>query len=800
MVQTTSHIFSGKVDIESNLLVGSSHLFVDTINNRVGITTADPDASLHVNGNAYVESNVGVGSNIKLDGDTGIITATEFRGDGSNLAGVLTSLQNATEQGSTSDATIQLTNPDTSLVASGNVVISGNVTSLTFIGDGSQLTGVATNLQAITDNGNVTSNTVQFTNTGTSLTASGTIKAVAVQVNGLDVALDQDMTSNSGRISVLETDLTSNVTRVTNLEAANVVQETLITNLRTELDSNAVRVSSLETDRTSNTLRISLLESANIIQRDLLTDLRTDVTSNTGRIADLETANGVQETLITNLQTELDSNAVRVSSLETDRTSNTSRISVLETANGVQETLITSLRTDVTSNTSRISSLETDLADNVTRIETLETASSTQGSLISSLQSANTVQGTLITNLETATQYISATASGTVISSNLDVTGNIFMRGDRFIVESETKLINDAIIGIANNNTTSTTDVGIIMQRPIANVALIHHGGTNDFTIGYTQNDLEATDITNDTTNEINVNVLGNLYTQNNLTVGNVVTASAFVGDGSNLTGIATTLQAVSDNGNVTSNTIQFTNTGTSLTASGNVVIDGNVTSTTTLISNVATMGTTKTFVVTVGANGKYHIDGVDRPSLELHEHQTYIFDFSSSTLLGGGANHHPFIFSETEDGTGTPYTTGITTTGSYGVDQIRTFVVPAGAPSTLYYYCTQHSGMGATVSISPTAELVVSGRVVADFVSSKRSLISNVETIGTTKTFEVTWQSVGSNKYFIDAEQQATIELHEHQKYIFDLSQVSGHPFKLSTTSDGTPVSYTHLTLPTKA
>ena len=176
MVQTTSHIFSGKVDIESNLLVGSSHLFVDTTNNRVGITTADPDASLHVSGNAYVESNVGVGSNIELDGDTGIITATEFRGDGSNLAGVLTSLQNATEQGSTSDATIQLTNPDTSLVASGNVVISGNVTSLTFIGDGSQLTGVATNLQAITDNGNVTSNTVQFTNTGTSLTASGNIE------------------------------------------------------------------------------------------------------------------------------------------------------------------------------------------------------------------------------------------------------------------------------------------------------------------------------------------------------------------------------------------------------------------------------------------------------------------------------------------------------------------------------------------------------------------------------------------------------------------------------------------------
>tara|TARA_B100000003_G_scaffold94583_1_gene84855 strand:- start:101 stop:5533 length:5433 start_codon:yes stop_codon:yes gene_type:complete len=937
MVQTTSHIFSGKVDIESNLLVGSSHLFVDTLNNRVGITTADPDASLHVNGNAYVESNVGVGSNIVLDGDTGVITATEFRGDGSNLSGVLTSLQNATDQGSTSNATIQLTNADTSLVASGNVVISGNVTSLTFIGDGSQLTGIATNLQSITDNGNVTSNTVQFTNTGTSLTASGTIEAAAVQVNGLDVALDQDMSSNAARVAALETDLASNVTRVTNLEAANTVQESLINNLRTDVTSNTSRISSLEADRTSNTVRISLLESANIVQESLIDNLRTDLTSNTGRIAGLEAANTVQAGLITAVETDLADNASRIYTLETTVPSNTS-ITELQAANTVQASLISSLESANTVQGGLITALETDLADNVTRIETLETANTVQASLISSLESANTVQGGLITALETATQHISATASGTVISSNLDVTGNIFMRGNTFIVESETKLINDAIIGIANNNTTSTTDVGILMQRPTANVALIHHGGTNDFTIGYTQNDLEATDITNDTTNEINVNVLGNLYTQNNLTVGNVVTASAFVGDGTGITGI--NLQQVAAVGHTTTTPLITTNTligkrtgafdskgdstvegevfvdnlnaGEMTTQSISVVYDNNssfsspsahtaqnpiaiqyygsnwlvssypghiqfssgeyfnftfvegltyifdishtsiqpqasgphigyfgitgddgygnnsipyeqgvkivgtqgtsgaefrwtvprgastfqgrgagthpgpgvfsfytkpyvgtggaspsqtlwrriyvipnpdqhiltgqtqihgnlysdstivstnveatdtvtasdlVSSTRALISNVATMGTTKTFVVTVsnatGAN-KYYIDNELQPTIELHEHQTYIFDLSSGTLSG-----HPFVFdtSNSNDGTtnSSPYhTTGITSTGTYASDEQRTFVVPAGAPTTLYYYCTAHPGMGGQISISPTAELIVSGRVVA--------------------------------------------------------------------------------------
>ena len=171
MVQTTSHIFSGKVDIESNLLVGSSHLFVDTINNRVGITTANPDASLHVDGNVFVESNVGVGSNINLDSETGYITAVQFRGDGSNLSGVLTSLQNATDQGATSNVTIQLTNEDTSLSATGNIEVGGSliasnietegkIVAATFgPGNASNLTGIVTTLQAVSGFGNSTSNT-----------------------------------------------------------------------------------------------------------------------------------------------------------------------------------------------------------------------------------------------------------------------------------------------------------------------------------------------------------------------------------------------------------------------------------------------------------------------------------------------------------------------------------------------------------------------------------------------------------------------------------------------------------------
>ena len=149
-----------------------------------------------------------------------------------------------------------------------------------------------------------------------------------------------------------------------------------------------------------------------------------------------------------------------------------------------------------------------------------------------------------------------------------------------------------------------------------------------------------------------------------------------------------------------------------------NTTFPGTLTCPTSSVSNAMTMGTTKTYVVTMtnasGAN-KYYIDGYLQASLVLHQGQTYIFDLSSSTLSG-----HPFEFSTTNNGShggGSAYSTGITTTGTYADDQTRKFVVSTSTPTTLYYYCTAHSGMGGSVTISPKAELIVSGG--AEFIGT---------------------------------------------------------------------------------
>jgi uncharacterized protein (UPF0333 family) len=68
----------------------------------------------------------------------------------------------------------------------------------------------------------------------------------------------------------------------------------------------------------------------------------------------------------------------------------------------------------------------------------------------------------------------------------------------------------------------------------------------------------------------------------------------------------------------------------------------------------------------------------------------TYKFDQSDSSNL-----NHPLRFSSNRQRK-LNYTTGVTTSGIPGNSGAYTQIaVPAGAPSTLYYYCTNHTGHG---------------------------------------------------------------------------------------------------------
>jgi plastocyanin len=111
--------------------------------------------------------------------------------------------------------------------------------------------------------------------------------------------------------------------------------------------------------------------------------------------------------------------------------------------------------------------------------------------------------------------------------------------------------------------------------------------------------------------------------------------------------------------------------------------------------SSITAQQQTETVQVSVAANNSgsgnvYVIDGTQKKSITLNVGTTYTFTHSSS---------HPFRFSTTSNGThggGSEYTSGVTKSSGSTVIEVT-----SSTPATLYYYCSIHSGMGGTASIS---------------------------------------------------------------------------------------------------
>jgi cytoskeletal protein CcmA (bactofilin family) len=209
---------AGDINFSGSLYEGGS-LFVSTpwtidgndleyTSGNIGIGTDAANATLHVGGNIYSSSNISA-----YEIEVANVTTTNLIMNTVTVSATL-SLDNAVTVSNITSNTVQFTNSNVGVVATGNVHANY------FKGDGSELTGIATTLQSVSDFGNTSSNVIQFTNSNVSLVTTSNIHVGGIakqsSVPAFTVRLTDGTIAGAGDIDYnqVDTDNTSSYTTV----------------------------------------------------------------------------------------------------------------------------------------------------------------------------------------------------------------------------------------------------------------------------------------------------------------------------------------------------------------------------------------------------------------------------------------------------------------------------------------------------------------------------------------------------------------------------------------------------------
>jgi len=249
---------------------------------------------------------------------------------------------------------------------------------------------------------------------------------------------------------------------------------------------------------------------------------------------------------------------------------------------------------------------------------------------------------------------VNETGKYVITASEAEFLGNITLSGNTTIISSTSVTIGDRIFGVGANNSATNLDTGFMIEHQdgntYANVALIYHATDHKFSIGYTQNTFTDDHILNftDSNHVMLFEIDGNALVQNNITV---ASGGTYYGDGRGLSNV--TLQQVSNYGNTTSNTIQFTNADTSLVTTGKVGI----------------ANSSPAHDLSIGSNVYVDDDGVNVISVTGNVSATR-FIGDGSFLENIASNLHEIVTNgnETNIVVKLQNTTSLTTTGSVGI------------------------------------------------------------------------------------------------------------------------------------
>lgn len=181
----------GGTTFGSNVAFDTDTLFIDTVNNRVGILTTTPDAALQVNGAANVVGPVKLANTLNVTGNA-------------TFSDIITVVKAATFQNTVSvTGNVSLSN---TLTVTGLTTLDGNINTPT--ANASVAVNVGANVTANTTAIKVGNSTVNTVITGSSITTEGTLSVFdnvnfsnTLTVTGL-TTLDGDLNTTTANASV----------------------------------------------------------------------------------------------------------------------------------------------------------------------------------------------------------------------------------------------------------------------------------------------------------------------------------------------------------------------------------------------------------------------------------------------------------------------------------------------------------------------------------------------------------------------------------------------------------------------
>ena len=621
---------TGNSTTETLQFMNTTTSFITASN--VGIANTNPQHELSVGGDTYIAGN------LTVVGQTTSISTENLR-----VKDAIIELgENNTDNDFVFDLGLIMTRPGSNVTASyiesSNEYIIGytqNSASDTLI------TPDTSNLIQMRVYGDVTAN---------SFIGDGSFLSNVVQDTDLSANLDVIRSEMASNTIQLREDLQSNATILRDEMTANTIQ------LREDLQSNATI---LRDEMTANTiqLREDLQSNATILRDDMAANtvqLRTDLQSNATILrsemaANVITIRGEMTTNTVTLRSDLQSN---VTVLRGEMAANTISIrgemqSNLALKANIESPVFTGIITGDGGGISNISLQDvTEYGDSTDRTITMSNALSmvTSGNVgvnTSTPQRMLHVAGDILADDDIiGVDFYGDDATftgGLTVSKDTLIYGNLEVRGNTTYLSTQNLLVEDPILALGANNTSSSLDTGLIVlvYQGDSNVAFGYRGASNEFIISHTLSSPNDAELIPDTSNSINVHVYGDvtadsfigdggllsniasnlhqialngnttsetiildgditgLSVTNNVLVGGNVTASSFIGDGGLLSNIASNLHQIALNGNVTTETIYLNNAVTGLEVDANVVVGGNVTANTFLgdgglLSNIA--------------------------------------------------------------------------------------------------------------------------------------------------------------------------------------------------------------------